>query len=136
MEISRNKARVLAMNVLYQINLYDKNKIEYELDDVIGKCLEEDNEFVSSLVKGTLDNIVMIDNLANKYLNNWKLERLGFVDQAIIRIGIYEILFTDTPNKVCIDEAVEMAKGYSDCAVVKMINGVLDKVYHIECGEE
>lgn len=136
MEISRNKARVLAMNVLYQINLYDKNKIEYELDDVIGKCLEEDNEFVSSLVKGTLDNIVMIDEIANKYLNNWKLERLGLVDQVIIRIGIYEILFTDTPNKVCIDEAVEMAKGYSDEAVVKMINGVLDKVYHIECGEE
>ena len=45
---------------------------------------------------------------------------------------IYEILYTDTPNKVCIDEAIELAKKYSDKEVIKMINGILDKIYHNE----
>ena len=71
-----------------------------------------------------------LDELANKYLENWNISRLGFTDQAILRIGIYEILNTDTPDITCIDEAVELSKKYSDEKVCKMINGVLDKIYH------
>ena len=71
--------------------------------------------------------------LANKYLNKWTIDRLGFTDQAILEIAIYELMYTNTPEKVIINEAIEMAKEYSDEAVVKMINGVLDKVYHNEC---
>ena len=74
--------------------------------------------------------IEVIDSLANKYLEDWEISRLGFTDQAIIRMGIYEIMWTDTPDVTCIDEAVELAKEYSDEKVCKMINGVLDKVYH------
>ena len=58
------------------------------------------------------------------------MERLSKIDQAIISIGIYELLYTDTPDLVCINEAIELAKKYSDDKVVKMINGVLDKIYH------
>jgi len=68
--------------------------------------------------------------LANKYLNNWNISRLGLTDAAIIKIAIYELLYTDTPKKVVIDEAIELAKEYSDEKVVGMINGVLDKIYH------
>ena len=67
--------------------------------------------------------------IANKYLTDWTMERLSKIDQAIICIGIYELLYTDTPEIVCINEAIELAKKYSDDRVRKMINGVLDKVY-------
>ena len=69
-------------------------------------------------------------SLANKYLNNWSINRLGIADAAILKVAIYELLYTDTPAKVCIDEAIELAKDFSDEKVVGMINGVLDKIYH------
>ena len=60
------------------------------------------------------------------------MSRLNKVDQAILTLGIYELLYTDTPSVVAINEAIELSKLYSDEAVTKMINGVLDKVYHEE----
>lgn len=131
MDISRSKAREYAMRILYQINLYSKNKIDYDIDSVIfnNNC---DDEFAINLVRGVLDNMEKLDKISNNYLNNWKINRLGLTDQAIMRIGIYELLYTDTPYKVVIDEALELAHSYSDEKVVKMINGVLDKVYHNE----
>ena len=71
-----------------------------------------------------------IDNNISKYLENWTIDRLGLTDQAIIRISVYELLYTNTPNLVCINEAIELSKKYSDEKVSKMINGVLDKIYH------
>ena len=73
-----------------------------------------------------------IDSLANKYLKDWTMDRLNKVDQAIIRLGIYELMYTDTPSVVSINEAIQLSKKYSDEKVTKMINGVLDKIYHEE----
>lgn len=130
--MSRHELRYKAMTILYQANLYDNNNIEYNIEDIIASQLEEKSKFVSNIVKGVLEKREEIDNLANKYLDNWEITRLGFTDQAIIRIAIYEILYTDTPNVTCIDEAIELAKEYSDDRVCKMINGILDKIYHNE----
>lgn len=130
--MSRHELRYKAMTILYQANLYDNNNIEYNIEDIIASQLEEKSKFVSNIVKGVLEKREEIDNLANKYLDNWEITRLGFTDQAIIRIAIYEILYTDTPNVTCIDEAIELAKEYSDERVCKMINGILDKIYHNE----
>ena len=90
----------------------------------------DDNEFVKDMVYGVVTNINQIDELANKYLNKWTIDRLGNTDQSILRMGIYELLYTDTPDIVAINEAVELAKSYSDDDVKNMINGVLDKLYH------
>ena len=60
------------------------------------------------------------------------MDRLNKVDQAIIALGIYELMYTDIPSVVAINEAIELSKKYSDESVTKMINGVLDKVYHEE----
>ena len=128
--MTRHEQRYKAMTILYQAFLYDNNNIDYNINDIINEQLEEPNKFVSSLVNGVLKEKNEIDNIANKYLENWNISRLGFTDQAILRIGIYEILHTDTPDITCIDEAVELSKQYSDDSVCKMINGVLDKVYH------
>jgi len=130
MGLSRHELRYKAMTILYQANLYDNNNIEYNIDDIINNQLEEKSKFVNNIVKGVVENKEQLDKLANKYLDNWEMNRLGFTDQAIVRIAIYELLYTDTPDLTCIDEAIELAKEYSDDKVCKMINGILDKIYH------
>ena len=127
--MDRHKSRYKIMTILYQVFLYRKNKIEVNLENIISSQLEEKNEFVESSVKGIIDNEDVLEEKANKYLNNWTLDRLGYTDQAIIKLAIYEMLYTNTEEKICINEAIELAKQYSDENVVKMINGVLDKVY-------
>lgn len=129
-QLNRSELRKIIMTVLYQINVYDANKMTYNVDDVIKENLEIENEFVKEVVHGVLNNKMAIDEKANEYLSGWKITRLGNTDQAILRIGIYELLYTKTPEVVAINEAIELAKAYSDDDVRKMINGVLDKVYH------
>jgi transcription antitermination protein NusB len=131
MSLSRTDARKKTMTILYQISLYEKNKIDYDFDEVIKENLDSIDNFVLDLVHGVIDNKSSIDELADKYLDNWELRRLGLTDQAIIRIAIYELLYTDIDGKVAIDEAINISKEYSDEKVVKMINGVLDKIYHM-----
>lgn len=130
--MNRNEARSVIMTILYQIFMYQNSKIEYNLDDVIKDNLEIDNDFVKEIVTGVLDNKENIINIANKYLKDWTFDRLGLTDRAILSMGIYELLYTNTPEVVAINEAVELSKKYSDDKVKNMINGVLDKVYHEE----
>lgn len=133
MNLTRNDSRMLAMTILYQIDLFKRKKIEISIEDIIENNLEEINDkdnFVRNLVDGVISKEEELIELANKYLNNWNINRLGIADAAILKIAIYELLYTNTPKKVCIDEAIELAKDFSDEKVVGMINGVLDKVYH------
>ena len=139
MKSNRTITREKAMTILYQIFLYKKNNINYIVEDVINEMMggieiEErkkiDINFLSDLIDGVNNNILSIDEYISKYLENWSIERLGLTDQAIIRIAVYELIYTDTPNLVCINEAIELSKKYSDEKVSKMINGVLDKIYH------
>ena len=120
------------MNYLYQVYIMEPTTIEFNVDDIIKEQLEVENEFVDELVKGVLNNSKKIDELANKYLVDWTIDRLNKVDKAILSIGIYELTFTNTPSVVAINESIELSKKYSDEAVTKMINGVLDSIYHNE----
>ena len=121
------------MTILYQIFLYESNKIEYDVNEVIKESVEIENDFVNTVVNGVLEYRNDIDRIANKHLNDWTIDRLSKTDQAILRMGIYELVYTDTPEVVAINEAVELAKEYSDEKVKNMINAVLDSIYH---GEE
>ena len=129
-QINRSELRKKIMTILYQMNVYETNKMEYNVDTLIRESLEIDNEFVKEIVYGVVTYKNEIDEIANKYLSGWKISRLGNTDQAILRMGIYELLYTKTPEVVAINEAIELAKVYRDDEVRKMINGVLDKVYH------
>lgn len=129
-QLNRSELRKRIMTILYQTNIYKNNKMSYNLDDVIKEVMEIDNEFVKDVVYGVTTYQSEIDSLANKYLDGWTIDRLGNTDRAILEIGIYELMYTDTPDIVCINEAIELAKLYSDDDVRRMINGVLDKIYH------
>ena len=118
------------LTILYQINVYQNNRISYDIDDIMKEVVEIDSEFVKEIVYGVTTYQQEIDKMANQYLDGWTIDRLGNTDSAILRLGIYELLYTSTPDIVCINEAIELAKLYSDDSVRKMINGVLDKVYH------
>lgn len=128
--MNRTEARNIVMTILYQIFMYQANNIDYNKEEVIKDNLPVDNDFVKLMVNGVLNKKNELFDIANKYLKDWKISRLGFTDQAILSMGIYELLYTDTPDIVAINEAVELSKKYSDDKVKNMINGVLDKVYH------
>ena len=131
-QLTRSELREKIMTILYQINVYTINKIDYNVDDIIKEVNPIDNEFVKDVVYGVVTKKEELDDIANKYLNKWTIERLNKVDQAILALGIYELMYTETPSIVAINEAIELSKVYSDESVTKMINGVLDKIYHEE----
>lgn len=132
---NRSVLRETIIKILYQIYLYNKSNINYSLEEVIKENIETENEFVKSTIEGVLNNEAKINELANNYLKDWTIERLSLVDKAVLSLGIYELVFTDTPNIVCINEAVELSKKYSDDKVIKMINAALDRIYHNETNE-
>lgn len=129
---NRSELREIIMKVLYQINILEETNLDYNIEELIKEQLEVENSFVNETIDGILKNKKDIIEKADKYLNDWTMSRLNKVDQAILSIGIYELLYTDTPSVVSINEAIELSKKYSDEAVTKMINGVLDKIYHEE----
>ena len=129
---NRSELREIIMKILYQVNILKSGNLEYDLDKLIKEQLEVKNEFVDEIVIGVVNNQEEINALANKYLKNWTIDRLNQVDQAILSMGIYELKYTETPSIVSINEAVELSKKYSDEDVTKMINGVLDSIYHTE----
>ena len=129
-KMNRSELRKVIMTILYQMQIYEKNKIDFTIDSLIKDTLEIDNEFVKDIIYGVITYKNELDKTINKYLNEWTIDRLGYTDQAILRMSAYELLYTDTPEVVAINEAIELAKNYSDDAVRKMINGCLDKIYH------
>ena len=129
---NRSELREIIMKVIYQTYIIENTKNEYNINDLIKEQIEVENEFVNSCVEGIIKNQKEINKLANKYMNNWTIDRLNKVDKAILSLAIYELMYTDTPSVVAINEAIELSKKYSEEAVTKMINGILDKIYHEE----
>ena len=129
---NRSELREIIMKVIYQVNILKEGNLDYNINELIKEQLEIENDFVNETVNGIVKNQKEIDALANKYLKKWTIDRFNKVDQAILSIGIYELMYTDTPSVVAINEALELSKKYSDLDVTKMINGVLDNIYHSE----
>lgn len=123
----RSELRNIAMTILYQIDIYESRNITYDIDDVIKNNLEIDNDFVRSLVYGVITYKSELDSIANKYLEDWTIDRIDKIGASILRMSLYELKFTDTPEVVVINEAIELAKTYSSESVRKIINAVLDK---------
>lgn len=128
MALTRSELREKCMIILYQNDIINKNKNDSDIDLIIKENLEIDNDFVKEVVYGVITHFNEIDNLCNKYMNDWTIDRIDKTGAAILRIAVYELKYTDTPEVVVINEAIELAKKYSDDSVRKMINAVLDKM--------
>lgn len=133
---NRSELREIIMKVLYQVKILEETNLDYNVNDLIKEQMEIQNEFVNNTINEVISRQKEINDLANKYLKDWTIDRLNKVDQAILSLGIYELVYTDTPSIVAINEAIELSKKYSDEAVTKMLNGVLDSIYHSEENNE
>lgn len=135
MSLNRSKLREKIMVILYQVYLYRQSGLEYNVEEIISENVEIKNDFVNDIVFGVLKEEKKLDELINKYTENWTIDRLGKTDQAILRLSTYELVFYDTPEVVAINEGIELAKKYSDEKIAKMVNGILDSILKEEENE-
>lgn len=129
----RSKARQVAFQVLYQDDLNPRNN-PAEADALIVQRLRKDDliDFARELVSGVRRNRPDMDALIEQVAENWSLKRMAATDRNILRLGAYEILHTDTPEKVSIDEAVELAKRFGSDQSAQFVNGILDKLMRLK----
>lgn len=126
----RRGAREAALQTLYKIDL-NKGDIERALRDVAeGLGIDDDGRrYADRILYGIRDNAEEIDELISSASEHWSLDRMGVVDRGVLRVAVYELLYSDdVPYKVAIDEAVEIAKLYGTDESGGFINGVLDSV--------
>lgn len=128
--MSRRKARELAFKVLFQVdqvNTEPQEAFDYLMQE--SPLAEKDRDFAWSLVEGSVDKIEQIDALLASFSKDWTVQRMSSVDRNLLRVASYEILYQDQAQPVvAIDEALEIAKRYSEPASVGFINAILDKI--------
>lgn len=130
----RTQARECALKILYQTDL-----VEEALDVIISSFFEfnpvpdDVREFAEKLVLGTVEHLKEIDQKIIQYTENWQLNRMAVVDRNILRFAVFELVYlNEIPPKVTINEAVNIAKKYSQDEAGKFVNGILDKINHTE----
>lgn len=136
MKYTRSELREKVMVILYQIDFYKRENIEYDIKNIVKENIDIENEFVNLLVFGVTQNEKELIKTIEKYLKDWNFKRLGFTDQSILKLSAFELLYTNTPNVVVINEAVELAKKYSDEKVVPLVNAILDSILDNEVKNE
>jgi len=128
---NRRRAREAAIQVLYRNDL-----VHEEFNKTMPETIQRQNlgpeatEYFSRLVTNTSEHLAEIDRCIQGHLKSWTLDRLTTIDRSVLRIACCELIFfPDIPPKVSINEAVDIAKKYSDDESGRFVNGVLDAVY-------
>ncbi|BDL76227.1 transcription antitermination factor NusB [Campylobacter jejuni] len=123
---TRHQVRQSVISLLYAFELNSQNNVF--VDEILDekKIRNEQKNFTLNLYHGILDNLNNIDETLNSFLNDNQITALGHIERAILRLGAYELLFTDTPSAIVINEAIELAKELANDNSPKFINGVLD----------
>jgi len=131
---NRHLARTIALQTLFAWDFNGKNGQNTESlmrDNFVNFAPNfDDGGFVSALVKGVIDNLSIIDGLIVKYATEWPLDQITTIDRNILRLGIYELVYTEIPPRVAINEAIEVAKSFGGDASGKFVNGVLGAIYN------
>ena len=131
--MKRQRSREIAMELLFGMEL-SKNSYEETIENFVEDYEMDlttiDLEYIKSTVKVVTDNLEKIDGIITESLVNWKLDRISRVNLTILRLAVGEMLYVeDVPEKVAINEAIELTKKYSDEKSVSFINGVFDKAF-------
>lgn len=128
----RHNARIVALSTLFSW-IFNEPNIE-ECIELSKELLKEDNEenidinLTHKIVNSVKDNISEIDHIITTNAPEWPIDKISKIDLIILRIAISEIIFNNTPHKVAIDEAIELAKSYGNDTSFKFINGVLGAI--------
>ena len=125
----RSRAREAAFQVLYQDDLNPQGN-PGERDELLKRRLRQEHllEFARGLVAGVRRNRQQIDQQLEQIAANWSLKRMAATDRNVLRLGAFEVLHTDTPRAVAIDEAVELARRYGSAQSAQFVNGILDRL--------
>jgi N utilization substance protein B len=132
---SRRKARILAFQALYaweasKAPLEDLLSFSWLEKEKLAQMEEELLVFSKLMIAGAIEKVAVVDEAIRKHLSHWPFERLKKVDLAILRMGVYCLLFQDEiPHQITIDEAIEISKEFGSDDSYKFINGVLDGVH-------
>ncbi len=124
----RSRAREVVLQVLFQDDLNPSHSLRAS-DDFLRSRLQNNKdlvEFATSLLSGTRRNRPELDALLVSQADNWSLERMAATDRNILRLAAFEILYTETPGRVAINEAVELAKRFGSKNSAQFVNGILD----------
>jgi transcription antitermination protein NusB len=123
----RSKSREFAMQMLFQWDMsqQDPGKLQAKFWKS-AKGTDSTRSFANDLFEGAAGDVAVLDEIIGKHAENWKFERLAAIDRAILRLAIYELRATDTPPKVVLNEAVELAKKFSSENSGAFVNGILD----------
>ena len=136
--MNRSAAREKAFKLMYSLEIQKKEMINEQIDLYIeNENIVDENtiEHIKSIINGIYDNIEEINKKISKNLKSgWSIHRISKIDLALLKIAIYEIIYTDTPYKVAINEVVELSKKYGEETSPNFINGVLASVVK-ESGE-
>ncbi len=125
----RSRAREIALQALFQEDLNPQNSLE-NLGEFLAARLQDESsrDFAKQLVLGVKRNQEELDQLLAEKASNWSVPRMAATDRNLLRLGAYEIRYSDTPDRVAIDEAIELAKRYGTANSPQFINGILDKL--------
>lgn len=125
---TRHQVRQCVVSLLYAKEM--GSQIEQFSDEFLEekKIRNDQKNFTISLYNGVLDNLDNIDNLLNSYLGKWKLEQIGIVERQILRLGAYEMKYSDIDLAIAINEAVILSNELASESSIKLINGVLDAI--------
>jgi len=127
----RTKAREYAIQLLYQLDVTRADSGP-AIEEFWGyrPVAAEVQTFATRLVQGTLEHQAELDRLIASHASNWNINRMAVVDRNILRMGAYELLYlNDVPPKVCLNEAIELAKRFGDEESSKFVNGILDTIH-------
>ena len=130
-------AREAVIQTLYALDLGNDDAIK-QFDEILKdkKVKGSKAEFAKNLLNGVLEKLPVIDTILKEHLIDWDFDRLDKVDKQILRVGIYEINYTDTPYQIVINEAVKIAKNFSEDKSKSFINGILDRIAKEEIEKE
>jgi N utilization substance protein B len=123
----RSKAREFAMQMLFQWDMSQQEPAKLEAKFWrAAKASDSTRTFANRLFEGTANEVILLDEIIVKHAENWRFERLAAIDRAILRLAIHELRATDTPPKVVLNEAIELAKKFSSEDSGSFVNGILD----------
>ncbi|HTQ59418.1 MAG TPA: transcription antitermination factor NusB [Candidatus Solibacter sp.] len=126
----RRKSREFAMQMLFQWDMSQQEPAKLEAKFWrAAKASDSTRAFANRLFEGAVRDTAAIDELIVKQAENWRMERLAVIDRAILRLAIFELRTTDTPPKVIMNEAVELAKKFSSEEASSFVNGILDAIH-------
>jgi transcription antitermination protein NusB len=126
----RSKGREYAMQMLFQWDMSQQEPAKLEAKFwKSAKAADNTRKFANELFEGAARNAAALDETIGKHAEHWRLERLAVIDRAILRLAVHELRATDTPAKVVMNEAVELAKKFSGDESAPFVNGILDAVH-------